>query len=72
MWILNYGTHKPVYTTETDSQTGRIDLWLPRGREEGVAWTGSLGLVDANYYTENGWAMRSYCTAQGTLSSILG
>ena len=23
-------------------------LWLPRGREEGVGWTGSLGLVDAN------------------------
>ena len=28
----------------------RIDLWLPRGRGEGVGWAGSLGLVDANYY----------------------
>ena len=29
---------------------GKTDLWLPRGRGEGVGWTGSLGLVDANYY----------------------
>ena len=26
------------------------DLWLPRGRVDGVGWTWSLGLVDANYY----------------------
>ena len=32
-------------------QTWRADLWLPVGRREGVGWTGSLGLVDANYYT---------------------
>ena len=25
-------------------------LVLPRGRGEGVGWTGSLGLVDANYF----------------------
>ena len=23
-------------------------------KEEGVGWTGSLGLVDANYYSSNG------------------
>ena len=28
-----YGTNEPTYTTETDSQTWRTDLWLPRGRE---------------------------------------
>ena len=28
----------------------RRDLWLPRGKGEGVGWAGSLGLVDANYY----------------------
>jgi len=37
--------------------------------EEG--WTGSLGLIDANYYIYNGYAMRFCCTAQGTMSSIL-
>jgi len=31
-----------------------------------------LGLADANYYILNGWAMRSYCTAQGSVSNLLG
>ena len=48
MWT-KYGTNEPFYKTETDSQTWRTDLWLPRKRQEGVGWTG--GLVDANYYT---------------------
>ena len=39
---------------------------------EGVGWMGCLGFVDANYDTENGEAMRSCCTAQGTLSRLLG
>ena len=32
MWNLNYGTDRPIYRTETDFQTWRADLWLPRGR----------------------------------------
>ena len=32
---------------ETVSQTGRTDLWLPRGRGKGMGPTGSLELVDA-------------------------
>ena len=32
MWNLKYGTDEPVYNPETDSQTKRTDLWLPRGR----------------------------------------
>ena len=31
MWNLKYGTSEPIYKTETDSQTQRTDLWLPRG-----------------------------------------
>ena len=34
--------------TETDSQTWRADLWLPRRSGERAGWTESLGLVDAN------------------------
>ena len=41
------------------------------GGEEEVGWMGSLRFVDANYDIENGEAMRSCCTAQGTLSSLL-
>ena len=36
-------------------------------RGEEVAWTGSLGLVDANCYIWNVWEMGAYCTAQGTV-----
>ena len=32
MWNLKCGTDEPIYRTETDSQTWRRDLWLPRGR----------------------------------------
>ena len=36
---------------EIDSQTQKTDLWLPvRG---GVGRTGSLGLADANQYTQD-------------------
>ena len=32
MWNLKYGTDEPIYTRETDSQTWRTELWLPRRR----------------------------------------
>ena len=32
VWNRKYGTDEPVYRTETDSQTWRTDMWLPRGR----------------------------------------
>ena len=41
---------------------------VARQREE-VGWTGSLGLVNANYCIWNGQAMRSCCIAQGTVSN---
>ena len=39
------------------------------GQEEWDGWTGSLGCVDANYCIWSGEAMRSCCTAQGTISN---
>ena len=50
MWNLNYDTNEPMYETDTDSQTQRSDLWLPRGWEVGEGRSGSLGLADTNYY----------------------
>ena len=32
----------------------------------------SLWLVDANYFIQSGEGMRSCCTAQGTISNLLG
>ena len=39
---------KPLYETET--QTSRTDLWLPKEKREGRGLTGNLGLADANHY----------------------
>ena len=50
MLNLKYDTSELSYKTETDSQTQRPDLWLPRGRGLREGWIGSLGLADANYY----------------------
>ena len=46
-------------------------LVVAKGEGEGVGWTGSLGLIDENYFLWNGLAMRSCCVALGTMSSHL-
>ena len=51
-WYLKYGTNEPI--CKTDSQTWRTDLFCQGGGGEGVGWTGSLGLINANYYIYNG------------------
>ena len=49
MWNLKYGTDEPIYRTETVSETSRTDFGTEGEGNEG-GWTGSLALVDANYY----------------------
>ena len=51
MWNLRYDTNELMYQRETDSQTQKIVSWVPRRTEE--AWTGSVGLADANYYIQD-------------------
>ena len=36
MWHLKENTNKSIYKTERDSQTQKIDLWLPKGKGGGV------------------------------------
>ena len=50
MWNLKYDRNELMYETEKDSQKLRTDLWLPRQRWVRAAWSGNLGLADANYY----------------------
>ena len=50
MWNLKYDTNEFICEIQTDSEKWRTDLWFQRGRREGMGWTGSLGLADANYY----------------------
>ena len=45
---LIYGTTEPIYRKETNSWTWKADFLLSRVGE-GVLWTGTLGLVDANF-----------------------
>ena len=54
MWNLKYDTNEPIYKTETDSQTQRADLGLPRERGLGEGWSRRLRLADVSYYTQNG------------------
>ena len=39
MWNLIYGTNELIYKTETDSQTQKTDVWLPREGGGGVGGT---------------------------------
>ena len=38
-WTLKNNTSESTYKIETDSQTQKTNLWLPRGQVEG-GWTG--------------------------------
>jgi len=44
---------------------------VTKGEQLGKVWTGSLGLVDANYYIQNAQTIRSYYIAQPTTIFIL-
>ena len=46
------GTNEPIYKTETDSQTQRTELQMPKGEGEGAGWTGIVGFVDADYHID--------------------
>ena len=35
MWNLKYDTNELIYETETDSQTLKTNLWLPKGKGGG-------------------------------------
>ena len=50
MWNFKYDTNEPICETETESQTKRTDLRLPRERGLGEGWRGKLGLADVSFY----------------------
>lgn len=47
---LKYDANELIYEAETDSQTQKTNLWLPKGKgvEKGQIW--NLGFADPNYY----------------------
>ena len=52
MWNLKYDTNERIYETQTDSQTERTDLWLPRGRggRGGKDWELGISRCKLVYY----------------------
>ena len=46
MWNLKYDTNELIYKTETESQTQKTNLWLPKGKEGQIR---SMGLTDTKY-----------------------
>ena len=49
IWNLKYGTNEPNRNKLTDIENRLVGA-KAGGGGEGERWTGSLGLVDANYY----------------------
>ena len=50
MWNLKYDTNELTYKTETDSQTEKPNLWLPKGKRGGGR-RDKLGVWDQHIQT---------------------
>ena len=62
-------TKELIYKTETDSQTLKTNLWLPKGTGgAGYGWSGGLVLAYAHCGICNYWETGTCCIAQGTLT----
>ena len=56
MLNLKNNTNESIVNTETDSQTEKLSLWLPKGigSGQGQNINRNLGLTDTNYYMQKG------------------
>ena len=50
MWNLKNNKNESIYKTETDLQTEKTNLRLPKGRGKGEGQIRNMGLTDTNYY----------------------
>ena len=55
----------------TEKKIMDLENRLVVAKGEGVGWIGSLGLLDANYCSWNGFTIRSCCVALRTMSRYL-
>ena len=51
MWNLKNNTNESMRKTETDSQTQKVNLWLPNGTGKMERQIKNMRLTDTNYYT---------------------
>ena len=63
MCYLKNNTNELIYRTETDSQTLKTNLWLPKGKDGGEGWIWNLGLACEHYFIWNGWSVGTGCIA---------
>ena len=49
MWNLKNSTNELTYKTETNSQTQKTNLWLPKGKGQGGI-NYKFGVADRCYY----------------------
>jgi len=61
---MNISTKKKIMDLENSLVTAREE-------REGLGWIRSLGLMDANYCSWNGFTVRSCCVALRTMSRYL-
>ena len=68
---LKYDANELIYEAETDSQTQKTNLWLPKGKgvEKGQIW--NLGFADSKLLCIEQINKRTYCVAKGSLFNIL-
>ena len=71
MWNKKKNIDKLICRTETDSQTLKTNLRLPKGTGGGERWTRGLGLAYAHIGLWNDWPTGTCCKAQSTLANIL-
>ena len=50
MWNINYGTNLPVHEQKQTHRHGQQICGCQEEGGEGVGWTRSLVLIDANHY----------------------
>ena len=73
LWNLKYGTDHPIKKKKKEQNQNQImakeiRLGVPRAEGEGCGTDGHFGgFLHAHCYIWNGWAMRSHCTAQGSV-----
>ena len=69
MLNLKNNTNESIFNTETDSQTDKLSLWLPKGIGSGEGQeliNRNLGLTDTNVYTQK-WKLIRNCSKVQTL-----
>ena len=67
--ILIKATNEVICRIETDSQTLKTNLWLPKGKTG--RWPGGLGLADAHFGIWNDWPRGTCLVAERTSPKIL-